>query len=107
MEDIVWLLITALGSAVSYFLGSMASPHAKAYKVQAQTWQGQYSGLKKQLMEVQGIVDEQDPILALGKQFGLDAKTTKMLVPLVKPYIEQFLKQKLDGAGKDATENWR
>lgn len=107
MEDIVWVLIAALGSAVSYFIGSMASPHAKAYKVQAQTWQGQYSGLKKQLVEIQGDVDDKDPLIALGKSFGLDKRTMQFLRPFAEKYIQDWIAKQQGGGDKPALSDWK
>jgi hypothetical protein len=106
MEDVVWLLISALSGAVMYFIGSMLSPHAKAYKVQAQTWQGQYSGLKKQLVEIQGDIDDQDPLIAIGKSFGLDKRTIGFLRPVAEKYIQDFL-AKQGQKQTDTNESWR
>ena len=116
MVDILNILLPIMAGVIAYFVGSMLSPHAKAYKVQAQTWQGQYSGLKKQLIEIQGNLDDQDPINQLLKSLGLDPKLSKTLKPLVQPIIENYLKTgklvipgigQVGGDKSDPREGWQ
>lgn len=92
MEDVISWLIAALFGSIAYFVGSMTSPHAKAYKVQAQTWQGQYSGLKKQLVELQGAADANDPFMQVLNSLGLDPKTAKLIKPFVTGIMENYAK---------------
>ena len=109
MEEIFGYTIAALVGVIAFFAGSILSPHARAYRIEARTWQGNYSGLKKQMVEVQKTMEETDPLVQVASSFGIDPK----IVKLARPYIEQWINQKSKELmapkekGQPSLEEWR
>ena len=87
-----------MAGTIGFFTGSITSPHAKAFKVQAQTWQGNYSGLKKSIKQE---AEENDPLISIAKSVGIDPAMAKMAKPLIENWIKSKASGALEGAAKE------
>lgn len=90
------LIAFAVGTG-AFFLGSTFSPMARVYKKSVAEWQGLYSRLRAEMNKLEAHAEENDPLVQLASQFGIDPKLAKSLVgnPVVQQMIQNFIQKNL------------